>query len=147
MSVSVEELTQRLTGKVLPGGSIVVEAHESAIVDDALRAGDSAEDLAHPFWFIVTSLRCMGISVDELCALAAQEDGDVLLFGQCDVVQHRPMLVGGTYDAAASISAVGSTTTRDGSRLDSVDVTVHIQDEGAASVGTVTSRYLFKRRR
>lgn len=147
MSISVEELTQRLAGKALPGGSIVVEPHESAIVDDALRADDNAEGLAHPFWFIVTSLRCMGISVDELCALAAQEDGDVLLFGQCDVVQRQPMLVGSSYTAAASIAAVGSTTTRDGSRLDNVDVAVHIHDDAATSVGTVTSRYLFKRGR
>ena len=93
MTVSVEELQQRLVGKSLPGGSIVIESHEAAIGDDALRATDIADGVAHPFWFIVTSLRCMGISVDELCALAKQGDSDLLLFGQCDVEQDQPMLV------------------------------------------------------
>ena len=147
MSVSVEDLQQRLAGKSLPGGSIIIEAHESAIVDDALRAEDVADGVAHPFWFIVTSLRCMGISVDQLCELAAQEDTDLLLFGRCDVEQDQPMLVGQSYSANAVISEVGSTTTRDGSRLDNIDVVVRIRDAGDTAVGSVTSRYLFKRGR
>ncbi|MGW0161689.1 hypothetical protein ACWDUN_20500 [Mycobacterium sp. NPDC003323] len=147
MTVSVEELQQRLVGKSLPGGSIVIESHEAAIGDDALRATDIADGVAHPFWFIVTSLRCMGISVDELCALAKQGDSDLLLFGQCDVEQDQPMLVGHRYSADAVISEVGSTTTRDGSRLDNIDVMVRIRDASQLAVGSVTSRYLFKRGR
>ncbi|WP_395307997.1 hypothetical protein V4U86_21820 [Mycobacterium sp. AMU20-3851] len=147
MTVSVEELQQQLSGKSLPGGSIVIEAHEAAIVDDALRANDVADGVAHPFWFIVTSLRCMGISVEELCALAVQGDSDLLLFGQCEVEQDQPMLVGQRYSADAVISAVGSTTTRDGSRLDNIDVVVSIRDASRLAVGSVMSRYLFKRGR
>ncbi|OBF37447.1 hypothetical protein A5719_21780 [Mycolicibacterium peregrinum] len=147
MSISVEELTERLSDKRLPGGSIVIEAHEAAIVDDALRANDFADGVAHPFWFIVTSLRCMGISVDELCALADQQESDLLLFGNCEVDQESPMRVGQSYRAEASIGRVGSKTTRDGSRLDSVDVVVSIRDAADSAVGTVTSTYLFKRGR
>ena len=146
MSVSIDILKDQLTGKVLPGGSIVIEPHEAAIVDDALRATDAADGIAHPFWFIVTSLRCMGISVDELCELATKSESDLLLFGRCDVAQQHPMLVGNSYTATAFISEVGSTTTRDGSRLDHIDVIVTITDAAEIAVGSVTSRYLFKRR-
>lgn len=86
----------------------------------------------------------MGISVDELCALAQQGPDDVLLFGSCTVDQDRPMLVGGQYRTKARIGEVGSRTTRDGARLDSVEVLVAVvADDGP--VGTVTSTYLFKR--
>lgn len=145
MSVDIAVLTDQLSGKVLPGGSIVIEPHEAAIVDDALRATDAAEGLAHPFWLIATSLRCMGISVDELCELAAKSESDLLLFGRCDIAQQYPMRVGNRYTATAVIDEVGSKTTRDGSRLDHIDVIVTIADATEVVVGSVTSRYLFKR--
>ncbi len=58
---------------------------------------------------LVLSLRGgMGITVDELCALAAQRPPqDVLLFGNCEVVQHRPLRVGGaTIEVTATIEPV-----------------------------------------
>ncbi len=145
MTITVDVLKERLTGKALPGGSILIEAHEAAIIDDALRATDTAAGIAHPFWFIAASLRCMGISVDQLCELAGKSESDLLLFGRCDVEQQQPLLVGSAYTATASIADVGSKTTRDGSRLDHLDVIVTISDAAGDVAGSVTSRYLFKR--
>lgn len=145
MSISVQTLQDQLTGTSLPGGTIVIEAHEAAIIDRALRASDAAAGVAHPFWFIVTSLRCMGISVDQLCELAGKTDTDLLLFGRCEITQQQPLRVGATYNATAEVGEVGSKTTRDGSRLDHIDVIVTILDAAGTKVGAVTSRYLFKR--
>lgn len=142
--ISIDELRTELEGRMLPGGSIDVLAHESAIADLALRAGDDADGIAHPLWFVIASLRCMGITVEELCALAHQGDNDTLLFGSCEVVQDRPMTVGTSYTSSASIGAVGTRTIRDGSRLDSVEVIVKLRDD-INDVGHVASTYLFKR--
>jgi hypothetical protein len=145
MTVSVDALQTELEGKRLPGGEIVVQAHEAAIGDQALRAEDDGGGVAHPFWFVVASLRGMGIGVEELCQLARQGAEDTLLLGSCTVEQEHPMLVNTRYRTDASIATVGSRTTRDGSRLDSVEVVVSLRDDADAAVGRITSTYLFKR--
>ncbi len=88
-----------------------------------------------------------GISVDELCALADKREGDTLLFGTCGIDQVQPLSVGHTYRTTASIDSVSRRTTRDGSVLDSLTVTVTLFDTTAPAgpVGAVTSVYLFKR--
>jgi len=148
VTVSVRSLQEDLQGRVLPGGRITIEPHESAIGDHALHARDDGAGIAHPYWFIVASLRGMGISVSELCALAHQSADDTLLFGACEVVQDTPMMVGTSYRSTAEITEIDSRLTRDGSRLDSLVVVVHLFEDSNASdapIGAITSTYLFKR--
>lgn len=144
MTVSYHDLCAELGGRELPGGSIVIEPHESVIGDRALRATDDPGDQAHPLWYVIASLRGMGISVDDLCRLAHEGEGDTLLFGSCEVVQDVALTTGAAYMTTARIGEVGSRTTRDGSRLDSVEVVVELHHDGSRA-GVVTSVYLFKR--
>lgn len=62
MTVDVAVLREELSGKELPGGRIVIEHDESFIADRALRAGFDAEGAAHPAWFVIAALRCMGVT-------------------------------------------------------------------------------------
>ncbi|MFE3188457.1 hypothetical protein ACFXHA_05575 [Nocardia sp. NPDC059240] len=144
MTVTIEEL-QKLEGTRFLGGALVIEPHENSILEHALRAPKAEPGIAHPMWFIVISLRCLGISVTELCAMAGKSQDDTLLFGNCEIEQHTPLSVGARYRAEAFVAATGSRTTRDGSRLDNVDVRLEIFDEAGAYSGAVTSVYLFKR--
>ncbi|MFE6509472.1 hypothetical protein ACFVDI_21000 [Nocardioides sp. NPDC057767] len=144
MTISDNDLRAELAGRELPGGSIVIEPHESVIGDRALRAKDAPSDQAHPLWYVIASLRGMGISVDDLCRLAHKSEGDTLLFGSCEVVQDVALTPGAEYVTTARIGEVGSRTTRDGSRLDSVEVVVELHRDGSRA-GAVTSVYLFKR--
>jgi hypothetical protein len=137
-----------LEGHVLPGGGIVIDRHESVILDRAVRAPDAdrSGDHAHPIWFVVAALRGMGISVDELCALARKAPDDTLLFGGVTLHQHTPLVAGGTYRTSARIGSVARKTMRDGSTLDSVEVVVEIHsDLHHVLHGSVSSTYLFKR--
>ncbi|WP_127128868.1 hypothetical protein [Georgenia sp. SYP-B2076] len=134
---------ESLRERELPGGTIEIPRHESFIADHAVRApGDP--DVAHPVWFIVASLRCMGISVDELMALASAGPHDVLLYGQVDVSIERPLLVGRTYRAAATIVDVGRSAMRDDTVLDRIVVRVAIGTDEDPH-GVVEATYLFKR--
>lgn len=142
MSPDFDELRSALVGMQLPGGDLTIERYESVICDMALRAPVDPQT-AHPVWFIIASLRSMGITVDELCALARMGQDDTLLFGECTVDQIQPLVVGGHYRASASITDVSAKTTRDGTRLDTV--TVRVDVAGAERVGSVTSAYLFRR--
>ncbi|BAH52911.1 hypothetical protein [Rhodococcus opacus] len=149
MTTAVKELDPGLIGRQLPGDTTTISRHQSAITDHALHAAadrDSGES-AHSIWFLVIALRGMGISVDELCALADKRDTDTLLFGTCGIDQIQPLAVGHTYRTTASIDSIDRRTTRDGSILDSLTVTVTLFDTAAPTdpVGAVTSVYLFKR--
>lgn len=142
---TIEQLRSQLQGKVLPGGVLNIEGYESRIADHALRAPDRDHTNAHPLWFVIASLRGMGISVDELCELAAKSASDTLMLGSIAVEHLAPLRVERTYRTTAQIEAVDRRTARDGSTIDTVSVRVCIADEHDHPSGSVTSNYLFKR--
>lgn len=149
MASAISELDPDLVGRQLPGDIISISRHESAITDHALRAATDpdAGEHANSIWFLIIALRGMGISVDELCALADKRSIDTLLFGTCEIDQITPLVIGNTYRTTASIDNVDRRTTRDGSTLDSLTVTVTLFDTSSKEghAGAVTSVYLFKR--
>ncbi|ANY24385.1 MaoC family dehydratase N-terminal domain-containing protein [Gordonia terrae] len=141
-------LKRSLDGKQLPGASITIEPYQSVLADYALEAGTDDSGDAHPLWGLVFALRGMGISVDELCALAGQRAQDVLLFGNCEVIQHRPLRVGATIDVSATIEPVSRKETRNGGHLDFVTVRTAFHDRDDPSdgpVGEVVNGFIFKR--
>lgn len=144
----IEDLKQSLDGRELPGATITIEPYQSVLADYALEAaGDDSGD-AHPLWGLVLSLRGMGITVDELCVLAGQRPQDVLLFGNCEVIAHRPLRVGATIDVVATIEPVHRKETRSGGHLDFVTVRTAFHDTADASagaVGEVVNGFIFKR--
>jgi hypothetical protein len=142
MTTDLSVLTE-LEGRRLPGGSIDIPRHESFITDHAVRDRHDA-DLAHPVWFIVASLRCMGISVDDLCHLAHADPADTLLYGEVSIDIEHPLRVGGSYETSAEIVEVGRSTMRNGTLLDRVVILVTVVDSDARR-GSVRATYLFKR--
>lgn len=142
--VSLEHLQQTLTGKRLPGDEIAVLDYENTIATRALRGEAGDREHAHSIWFIVCSLRGMGVSVNELCELAHAGPNDTLLYGEVAIEQELPLRVGTSYRVDAVITDVGRSTLRDGSTLDKVTVLVELSCEDVRH-GTVTSTYLFKR--
>jgi hypothetical protein len=146
---NITDVRAALEGRVLPGGTLRIERHESMIADHALHAPDCVcdrdDDVAHPLWFVIASLRGMGITVDELGDLAARRPGDTLLLGSVTVTHASPLLVGALYQTSAQVGGVERHRTRAGRTLDSVVVTVHVEDDSGQRYGTVTSTYLFLR--
>jgi hypothetical protein len=142
---AIDDLRAELAGRELPGGSLCIERHESVIADHALRAPDQDGTAVHPLWLVIASLRGMGITVTELCGLARAGTDDTLLFGGVTVTHEQPLEAGPTYRTQAAIDAVHRHETRAGKILDSVVITVRIQDSEHRPHGTVTSTYLFMR--
>jgi len=142
--VPLELLRQTLAGKRLPGAELEIPGYENTIATRALRSEVSEQEFAHSIWFIVCSLRGMGISVNELCDLAHAGPHDTLLYGEVGIEQELPLRVGAWYRVDAVITDVGRSTLRDGSTLDKVTVRVELLCDGVRH-GTVTSTYLFKR--
>lgn len=145
MSITVPELDSELSGTELPGDTTTITGFESAIADHALLAPAPDGQNAHPLWYLIIALRGMGISVDQLCELAAKLPEDTLLFGTCEIEQLVPLVVGSTYRTTARITETDRRTTRDGSVLDSITVDVRLYDDLDVEAGSVISVYLFKR--
>ncbi|MGW5515113.1 hypothetical protein [Nocardia africana] len=137
-----------LDGTSLPGATITIEGFQSRLADYALLSADDDSGDAHLLWELVLALRGMGITVDELCTLAGQRPKDVLLFGNCRVVQHRPLRVGGTFAVTATIGPVSRKQTKRGGILDFVTVRTTISEENDPAdrpAGEVVNGYIFKR--
>ncbi|MDN5751032.1 MAG: hypothetical protein L0H64_21405 [Pseudonocardia sp.] len=148
--IDVDALREALDGRDLPGAELTVEAYESALADYALLAPDEDTDHAHPLWLLVLALRGMGISVEGLCRLAGQRPQDALLFGNCEISQHRPVRVGHHFRMTASAGPVARKESRGGGFLDFITVRVEVHDtddgDGAVGpVGAVTNGFIFKR--
>jgi hypothetical protein len=147
--VGIDELREALDGRELPGAKLTIEGYESALADYALLAPAEDSDHAHPFWLVVLALRGMGIGVDDLCALAGQRPQDTLLFGTCEIGQHRPVRVGRAFRTTASVGPVRRKESRGGGYLDFVTVRVEVHEaggaDGAGPVGTVVQGFILKR--
>jgi hypothetical protein len=141
----LETLEADLRGRLIPSAELTIEPRESIIADEALLAPDDEATVAHPIWFVIASLRGLGISVEELCDLAGKREADTLLYGRVEIVQAHPLAVGETYRTMVEVAGVGRKTTRDGRTLDMVDVVVRVLDMAGTEHGSVTSTYLFKR--
>lgn len=142
--ITLDTLREELAGRHLPGGGIDISDYENVIATRALRGVVGQREFAHPIWFIICSLRGMGITVDELCGLAHAGPGDTLLYGEVAVEQELPLRVGGSYRVEAAITDVGRSTMRDGTTLDKVTVRTELFGD-STRYGAVSSTYLFKR--
>lgn len=142
--VSIDLLQQTLAGKRLPGAEVAIPGYENTIATRALRGEVNEQEFAHAIWFIVCSLRGMGVSVNELCDLAHAGPHDTLMYGEVTIEQELPLRVGGSYRVEAVITDVGRSTLRDGSTLDKVTIGVELFCDGVRH-GAVASTYLFKR--
>jgi len=129
----------------MPGGNLTIESYESQILDYALCAADGDRILAHPMWFVVASVRCLGVTTAEFCQMAAMNDLDALLFGGVELHQIRPLLVGGDYSTKVDVTGVKRRRARDGATLDCIDIRVEVVDADGNSYGSVISNYLIKR--
>ncbi|KAF0957122.1 hypothetical protein [Rhodococcus sp. T7] len=145
MTTPTDDLRSALDGLTLPGGRLRIEAYEAVTDEGSVLSDPHPDGFAHPMWFIVAAVRCMGITIEELCILAQQRETDEMECGNRHIVQDLPLLVGATYDASATITNFESQTTRDGSQLDTVSVAVSLRSPAGDLVGSVTSEYLFRR--
>jgi hypothetical protein len=147
--IELDALRAQLDGRELPGDELTVEGYESALADHALLAPPAADDpdgAAHPLWMLILAMRGMGVSVDELCALAGKREQDTLLFGNCTLSVTTPVLPGGRYRMSASAGPVNRKESRGGGLLDFVPVRVEIREAGSgAEIGTVVNDFIFKR--
>jgi len=146
--IDLTDLQRALDGRVLPGAEITIEPYENALADHALLAPApvAGDDSAHPVWPVLLAVRGMGITVDELCALAGRRSQDTLLIGSCALNLFTAVPVGRRLGTRAVVGPVVRKEARDGSVLDFLPVRVDVRDlDEGREIAAVTNNYVIKR--
>ena len=136
-TISLGDL-QATVGRSLPGGRVRLEPYEHWLACDAVGAGSWSGDVAHPMFGYYLALRGMGVSLDDLFALAGSTADDGVMFGEARLELCRPLRVGGDYDVHGSVTAAERKTGRSGT-FDLLEFRLEVSDaEGVAAVSTNT---------
>lgn len=142
----IDELRERLVGHAFPGGVFEVAEYERWLSHDAMHAPPLPAGVLHPVWVLLGALRGMGITIDELTALAGAGPADGTVFGETSLEQREPLRAEVEYRVRGGITEV---VRREGRRAGTMDLmTFRLElvdpDDEVAAVSEQT--FVFPRR-
>jgi hypothetical protein len=146
MSVTVpdvDELRARVVGHDLPGGVVTTPPHVAWIGDSAMRAPHDPAALGI-IWFLIAGLRGMGISIEDLVALAEGSLADGVLFGELELTEEIPLEVGAEYDVRGRIRDLTRKRSARAGLFDVLEFDLTIGRDGAVH-GTVGCAFILRR--
>jgi hypothetical protein len=97
-----DELRSRVVGTQLPGGTFSVAEYERWLSHDAMQSPPLPDGLLHPVWVLLGGLRGMGMTLEELTAIA--DAGQGTLFGETEIEQLQPLRTGVVYSVRGAIT-------------------------------------------
>ena len=135
--MSLDEL-EAVVGRTLPGGRMRLEPYEHWLACDAISSPRWTGDVAHPMFGYYLALRGMGVSLDELFALAGATTDDGVMFGESRLELRRPLRIGDDYDVRGSVTSAERKVGRSGT-FDLFEFRLELSDgDGLAAVSTNT---------
>lgn len=144
------ELRARLIGHEFPGGEFSVEEHERWLSHEAMKSPPIKPPLLHPVWVLLGSLRGMGMTIEELVALA-DVSPDGVLFGETELEQLEPLRTGVRYAVSGRIVSLER---RQGKRAGTFDVLAFRMeisgtgdDEGRLAASSTQSFLIMRQKR
>jgi hypothetical protein len=87
----IDDLRARAVGRAFPGGVFRVAEYERWLSQDAMHSPPIGGLVLHPVWILLGALRGMGVSIDELTALAGAGAHDGTVFGETVMEQNTPL--------------------------------------------------------
>lgn len=137
-------LAQRLRGHRLPGGEFVIADADVPTVANLVGSRTAA---AHPVFASIASLRTLGMSIAEMCALCDFDLADGPLLGECDIELDAPMRAGARYVATGEIESYERVSSRRLGTLDRLRFVVALADSNGTPVARVSYLWLLPRGR
>jgi hypothetical protein len=134
-----------LVGREFPGGTYTVDPETHGALVEAIGSRREPGGVAHPVIAFYGATRGLGVTLDELFALAGASADDGPMLGEVELELRRPLLIGATYTVRGSISAVDR---KQGARTGTFDVvTCRLELSDGDDVAVVVSNsYVFPRR-
>lgn len=137
-------LARRLCGKELPGGEFVITEPEASIVGELVQ---TASAHSHPILACIGSLRTLGFSIGEMCALCDFDLADGPLLGELDVEFDEPVRAGIRYVASGTIESYERVASRRLGHIDKLCFRVSLVTSDGSPVARVRYTWLLPRGR
>jgi hypothetical protein len=141
-----DELRAQLVGRTFPGGTFRVEEYERWLSHDAMRSPRIAGAVLHPVWVMLGALRGMGLTIDELTALAGAGHDDGTVFGETLLEQHRPLEAGVDYSVRGGIAEFVRRVGRRAGTMDMMTFRLELVDASDHVVAVSEQTFIFPRR-
>jgi hypothetical protein len=130
-------LGERLRGHRLPGGYFTIEPEQAETVARLLNISHPA----HPIFGSIASLRSLGVSISDLCALCEFELAAGPMLGEFAVRFMAPLQPGVRYEVSAQIDSIDRVRSSRLGALDRLRFTVMLAHSHGAAVAE--ARYLW----
>ncbi|MCZ8130286.1 MAG: hypothetical protein O9284_03165 [Steroidobacteraceae bacterium] len=137
-------LARRLCGRALPGSDFVLPDSDVPTVAALARSGSTEP---HPVFAVVESLRNLGFSIADLCALCEFDLADGPLLGELDVEFEQPLRAGARYLSSGTIESYERIPSRRLGVVDRLAFRVTLATPDGAPVAHVRYRWLLPRGR
>lgn len=137
---------QSIVGHQFPGGSYRIEPYRNWLTCDAVLSPVPVDDVAHPMFCYYGALAGMGISLDDLFALAGATAEDGVMFGEAEIDLRRPLHVGESFTIRGGITDVER---KEGKRVGVFDIVafrLELVDADGQVAAVSTNSFVFPRR-
>ncbi|CAN5140491.1 hypothetical protein BH11ACT4_BH11ACT4_08320 [soil metagenome] len=146
MAEDFEEFRARVVGTRFPGGTFTVEEYERWLAHDAMQSPELPPGVLHPVWVLLGALRGMGLTTDELTAIADAGAHDGTMFGETLLEQHEVLRTGVEYSVRGGVTELVRKQSQRVGRMDLMTFRLEIVDP-AGSVAAVSEQvFIFPRR-
>jgi acyl dehydratase len=142
---SLAEL-QSIVGHQFPGGTYRVEPYRNWLTCDTVLSPLPADEVAHPMFCYYGALAGMGISLDELFALAGATAEDGVMFGEAEIDLRRPLRVGESFTVRGGITDVERKEGKRAGVFDIVAFRLELVDAAGEVAAVSTNSFVFPRR-
>ena len=140
------EALEALVGTDFPGGTYTIEPYRHWLMNDAVGDVPSTSGTASPMEIYYGAMGGLGLTLDELFALAGATAADGPMFGEAEIEQRRPLRVGDTYTVRGGITGVARKEGRRAGVFDIVTFRLELIDADDEVAGVATNSFVFPRR-
>jgi hypothetical protein len=131
-------LARRVCGRPLPGGEFVIPESEASLVNELAGSGSAQP---HPIFACIGSLRTLGLSIGDLCALCDFDLADGPLLGEFEAEFEDDFRAGVRYVASGEIESYERVSSRRLGLVDRLGFRVTLATADGAAVAR--ARYLW----
>jgi len=141
-----EQLRERVVGVQFPGGTFVVEEYERWLSHDAMQSPALPDSVLHPVWILLGALRGMGMTIDELTAIADAGAHDGTMFGETELEQHRPLRTSVEYTVRGGVTDLVRKQSQRAGRMDLMTFRLELVEPSGEVAAVSQQTFIFPRR-
>ena len=140
------EALEALVGTGFPGGTYTIEPYRHWLMNDAVGDVPTTSGAASPMEIYYGGMGGLGLTLDELFALAGSTAADGPMFGEAEIEQRKPLQVGETYSVRGGITGATRKEGRRAGVFDIVTFRLELVDPDGEVAGVATNSFVFPRR-